>query len=183
MVGKIHSRLYFIKIVIFVILVSHSVFLPLFGVDINLITFQYFLSVRKYLRNLPLSSPSEFPFPTYYATTLLLSIKLDYSFSGFILYNCSKVVRVSTKLYPIKLLCPTKLTTTPNNSSHCRMKDYYHENDDFYEVKFRSEFFAPLFRGMAIAEFTYTKKTLRERTLLLTFKLPLAFENTTLLFF
>ena len=112
-----------------------------------------------------------------------MSIKLDYSFSGFILYNCSKVVRVSTKLYPIKLLCPTKLTTTPNNSSHCRMKDYYHENDDFYEVKFRSEFFAPLFRGMAIAEFTYTKKTLRERTLLLTFKLPLAFENTTLLFF
>ena len=57
------------------------------------------------------------------------------------------------------------------------MKDYYHENDDFYEVKFRSEFFAPLFRGMAIAEFTHNKKTP------LTFKLPLAFENTTLLFF
>ena len=64
------------------------------------------------------------------------------------------------------------------------MKDYYHENDDFYEVKFRSEFFAPLFRGMAIAEFTYTKKNSeRANTLLLTFKLPLAFENTTLLFF
>ena len=126
-----------------------------------MISFQYFVTYicqKNTLEIYPLPSPSKIPFPTYHATTLLLSIKLDYSFSGFILYNCSKVVRVSTKLYPIKLLCPTKLTTTPNNSSHCRMKDYYHENDDFYEVKFRSEFFAPLFRGMAIAEFTYTKK-------------------------